>query len=420
MTCAALLVAVLLQAGAPIPSAPPATQAARTISDVRVHGNHTTPDATVLEIAGVKAGDPAAATTAGDVEGRLRKSGRFTRVDVIQRSRSLDGSDIAIVILVEEHIVVPIDMPGGAVVNTVRRIGTRPMFLPIVDFSDYGFSYGLRASFVNPVGRGSRVSVPFTWGATKRVAAEYEHRFGPAKRVRADASASWQRRENPFYAVDDTRREAAGGLAYEIARPLRATARGGLTDVTFGDAGDRFPWVSGELTLDTRLDPDLPRNAVYAGIRVERLAFDGYEPANRIRTDLRGYAGLIGQSIVAVRALHVMSSTPLPPFERALLGGASTVRGSEFGFATGDNMAVGSIELRLPISSPMSLGRLGLNVFVDAGAVYDRGTKVRDAIYQWGYGAGVFFSATVFKINLDVATNGDGRTRVHVASGFRF
>lgn len=392
----------------------------RTVSDVRVHGNHSTPDAIVLEIAGIKPGDPFADGTAREVEARLRKSGRFDRVEVLARSRSLDGSDLALVILIEEPAIVPVDMPGGAIVNTVRRAGVRPMFLPILDFSDYGFSYGLRASFVDVTGKGSRISVPFTWGANKRVAGEYEHRFGPGKRVRVDGAAAWMRRDNPFYDIEETRREATAGLSYEIARPLRATARAGLTDVSFGADEDRFPWVSGELTLDTRIDPNLPRQAVYASMRVERLAFDAYAPATRVRSDLRGYLGLIGQSVLAVRALHVMSDTPLPAFERALIGGASTVRGSEFGYASGDNMAVGSVEVRLPLNSPLNIGRLGMSVFADVGAAYDRGTALADADYRWGYGAGVFFSATVFRLNLDVATDGKGGARLHAASGFRF
>ena len=410
-----MIAALALVLAIAVPQAAP-----KTISGIRVHGNHSTPDATVLQLAGVKEGDPATDATVKDIKTRLEKSGRFDSVEVLARSRSLDGSDLSLVILIEEPVVVPIDMPGGAVVNTVRRVANRPLLLPILDFTDYGFSYGLRASYVNAVGRGSRISVPFTWGAQKRIAAEYEHRFGPGKRVRLDGTGSWLRRENPFYEIDDTRREASGGLSYEIARPLRASVRGGLTDVSFGDAGDRFPWVAAEATLDTRIDPELPREAVYGSVRWEHLAFDRYDAANRIRTDVRGYLGLLGQSVLAVRALHVMSDTTLPLFERALLGGASTLRGSEFGFATGDNMAAGSIELRLPISTPLSVARVGVNVFADVGAAYDRGISYRDAEYQWGYGAGAFFSATVFKLNLDVATDGKGHTRVHLASGFRF
>lgn len=415
----AIVAAIGLQAQ----TAPPDAQVAegRRISDVRVHGNHTTPDAVVIELAGVKTGDPAPPDTPKQIEARLRASGRFDDVEVLARSRTLDGSDMALVIIVREDYVVPIDTPGNAVAGVVRKIGNKPLFLPILDFSDYGFSYGARASFVDVAGRGSRISVPFTWGAEKRVAAEYEQVFGGVDRpFRADASASWRRRENPFYEIDDTRREASAGLAYQVARPLRASARAGVTGVSFDDADERFPWGAVELTLDTRIDPNLPREAVYASVRFEHLAFDRQPAANRVRTDLRGYLGLFGQSILAVRALHVMSDTALPAFERALVGGASTVRGSRFGFASGDNLAAGSIEVRMPVSSPLKVGRLGVSVFADVGAAYDRGTAIGDADYRWGYGAGAFFSATVFRFNLDVATDGRGGARVHAASGFRF
>lgn len=412
MIAALLLTAAFVQAASPA--------AARTIDGVRVHGNHSTPDTRVLELAGVKPGDPFTPTTREDIERRLRQSGQFDRVEVMTRSRSLDGSDLSILILVEEKFIVPLTVPGAGVVNPVRRIVNKPLFLPILDFSDYGFSYGARASLVNLTGRGSRLSFPFTWGAEKRAAAEYEYRFGPDRRVRIDGAASWLRRENPFYAVDDTRRGIAAGISYEIARPLRAGIRRGLTSVSFADLDDRFPWIAAEATLDTRIDPELPREAVYASLKWERLDFEHFDAANRLRTDLRGYLGLLGQSILAMRALHVMSDTALPPFERALIGGASTVRGSRFGYASGDNMAVGSIELRVPFSSPLSVGRVGFNVFADVGAAYDRGTAMADADYQWGYGAGLFFSATVFKLNLDIATDGEGHTRAHLASGFRF
>src|SRR5690606_35921253 len=240
----------------------------RVISDVRVHGNHSTPDAVVLEIAGINVGDTATPETPGLVETRLRRSGRFNDVEVLARSRTLDGSDMALVIIVREEYVLPIDEPGGGVARVARKIGNTPLFLPILDFGDYGFSYGLRASFVDVTGQGSRVSVPFTWGGEKRAAVEYTHRFGADGRVMADARASWQRLENPFYEIDDSRRTAEAGVSWQIARSLRAAAHAGVTDVSFDEIDERFPWGRASVTLDTRLDPSLPRNAVYASIGV--------------------------------------------------------------------------------------------------------------------------------------------------------
>ena len=71
-------------------------QPARTINEIRVHGNHSTPDARVLELAGAKPGDAFTGATVKAIEDRLRASGQFDRVDVVTRSRSLDGSDLSI------------------------------------------------------------------------------------------------------------------------------------------------------------------------------------------------------------------------------------------------------------------------------------------------------------------------------------
>ena len=57
------------------------------------------------------------------------------------------------------------------------------MFLPIVSYADgYGFTYGGRVSTVDLLGIGERLSVPLTWGGTRRAALEFERTFktGPA------------------------------------------------------------------------------------------------------------------------------------------------------------------------------------------------------------------------------------------------
>ncbi len=52
------------------------------VAEVRVHGNHTTPDADVLAIAGEVAGKPSTDALVAEVTARLEKSGRFEGVDV--------------------------------------------------------------------------------------------------------------------------------------------------------------------------------------------------------------------------------------------------------------------------------------------------------------------------------------------------
>jgi hemolysin activation/secretion protein len=98
----------------------------------------------------------------------------------------------------------------------------------------------------------------------------------------------------------------------------------------------------------------------------------------------------------------------------------ASLRGYRAGFAAGDNLAAASAELRIPLTSPLGIGRAGVSVFADAGTVYPYGNRLEDAVFSRGYGAGVFFSATVFKLNVDVAKRESGGGRVHVSSGFRF
>src|SRR5258707_11427964 len=73
------------------------------IVEIRVHGNHTTPDADVLAIAGLKLGDPATPERIAEAESRLLASRRFTTVEVRRRYQSIpDPSRILIVLLVDE------------------------------------------------------------------------------------------------------------------------------------------------------------------------------------------------------------------------------------------------------------------------------------------------------------------------------
>jgi len=141
---------------------------------------------------------------------------------------------------------------------------------------------------------------------------------------------------------------------------------------------------------------------------------------NRMQTDARGYVGLIGQSVVSVRARLDTSDGPLPSYEQWLLGGSSSLRGFKTASFAGDNRALAGVELRVPLSSPLGVTRLGLSTFVDSGTVYDHGVRLRDATFHHGAGAGVFLLAPFLQMNLDVAYGFDRGLRVHFTTGFQF
>ena len=89
----------------------------------------------------------------------------------------------------------------------------------------------------------------------------------------------------------------------------------------------------------------------------------------------------------------------------------ATLRGFAAGSEVGDTLAAGSVELLLPITSPLSFGKLGVSAFFDAGAVYDKGEHMVDQRFSRGAGGAVWFSAAFVRAYLAVAHGLGGSTR---------
>jgi outer membrane protein assembly factor BamA len=86
----------------------------------------------------------------------------------------------------------------------------------------------------------------------------------------------------------------------------------------------------------------------------------------------------------------------------------------------GDQLAAGSVELRVPVTSPLRLGLMGFSVFGDAGTVYGQDDRLRDARFRFGVGAGWYLRAPLVHLQVDVAHGIDRGTRAHVTAGLRF
>jgi hemolysin activation/secretion protein len=157
----------------------------------------------------------------------------------------------------------------------------------------------------------------------------------------------------------------------------------------------------------------LARNAVYARAVVEHLDFQGAGGLSRADLEASGYVGLIGQSILVIRAQQQTSSDPLPPYLKPMLGGMSSVRGFKTGYDVGDTLVAGSLEIRMPLTSPLKIAKLGVNAFADTGAVYDRGERLADQTFRQGFGVGVWLSATLLRMSLAVAHGVGSGTRAH-------
>jgi outer membrane protein assembly factor BamA len=396
-------------------------QVVETLGEVRVHGNHTTPDQDILALAGLVVGSVVTEQSLADATDKLRRSGRFADVEVRKRYRSIDNpADILVIVLVDEHAAVS---ETDLIPGPLKRMRSLGMWLPIIEYADgYGFTYGARISFVDTLGPRSRISVPLTWGGERRAALQADRAFdsGPFSRIEGGISIS--RRENPHYLVADTRQEARIRAERALTTWLRVGGGARVTNVEFGGASEQHAAPGLDVVVDTRVDPAYPRNAVHLVAGVEQLRFERSAHSVRSSAEFRGYLGLIGPGVLAVRATSIRASDPLPQYEQALLGGNTTVRGYELGYRASDNLAAVSAEVRWPITSPLNIGRLGLKGFVDAGTVYATGAKLGDQHFDRGIGAGVFFTATILRAGLDVAwpEKGHGGPRWHFGLGVTF
>src|SRR4029079_15741296 len=113
------------------------TAAAQTspgvVGEVRVHGNHTTPNADILAIVGDVVGKPATDALITEITKKLEKSGRFDGVEVRKRFRSIENpDDILLMVIVDEFPGIDeFDITGGKVPGPVGRFWGRGMVLPI-------------------------------------------------------------------------------------------------------------------------------------------------------------------------------------------------------------------------------------------------------------------------------------------------
>ncbi|HUR20996.1 MAG TPA: BamA/TamA family outer membrane protein [Vicinamibacterales bacterium] len=425
MTAIALVLGLALGlATSTAPQAPPA-QPAEIIAEIQVHGNHVTSDADLIAMAGITIGAPFTAETLAQVKAKLKAGGKFEDVDVLKRYASIaDPTKITVVIIVNEGAV-NIEFEKGAdgeEVAVVKRRGGfgNLMFLPILDAEDgYGLTYGVTASLADVAGKRSRLSFPLSWGGTRRAAVELEKNFVSGPLTRVEIGGAIQRRTNPAYDEHDGRRRA-WARAERALGYFRLGATAGWERVSFGPLKDDLKTAGGDITFDTRIDPTYPRNAVLATAGLERVSFKSGGTLQRTHLDGRGYLGLIKQSVLAVRVMREGANAPQPAYLRPLLGGWSNLRGFEAGAFVGDIVVAGSAELLVPLSSPLSVGRLGVSVFVDTGVAYDYGQRLKDQARQTGIGGSVWMTATVFRVSLSVAHGRGAGTRVNFGGGLTF
>jgi len=140
------------------------------------------------------------------------------------------------------------------------------------------------------LGAGERLSVPLTWGGTRRAALEVDRTFKRGPFTRLESSIAIWQRENPRFEIDDRRVEWRGRAERRLARFVKLGGLASRSSVSFGELDDDLWTVGADAALDTRADPNFPRNAVYLGTGWTGLHIrSAPERIDLYTTDARGY-----------------------------------------------------------------------------------------------------------------------------------
>jgi hypothetical protein len=291
------------------------------------------------------------------------------------------------------------------------------MFVPILAGQDgYGFAYGAQFAISGHRSQTRRLVFPLSWGGDKRAAVEYQQEFAQTFVPRVRTGVMIQRRTHPYFDEDADRQRAWLRTEWPLGRHVRTGVELAWQSSTLLDEQVDARSVGADVTVDTRLDPLMPRNAIYIRAGVQALRYSGVSPL-RSEVDANGYVGLVHGTVLALRVVREDFSRPAPEYYKSILGGSSNLRGLRAGYAIGDILTAGSAEVRVPLTSPLRAAHFGISAFMDAGTTYDDGQRLSDQKFSRGVGGGVWMTAPLFRASLMVGRGLGVSTRVHFAVG---
>ena len=411
-----LVLALALVGGRPADGLPLQDE---VIAEIQVHGNLVTTDAELRRLTGVEVGAPFEATTIDEVTARLEAAKRFDRVQVLKRFASIaDPSQIVLVVIVDDGRVKIVHTDDPEHPYRAEKNGwPRLMYAPIFNISDrYGVTYGVSVAVPDTFGKDSRLIFPFAWGGQKQAGIDFDKMRSSGWFNRIRGGVDWSRRTHPVY-DEEVDRESLSVRGEHWFRPqLRLGLTAGVEHDTFGLEQDTFGRAGVDFVVDTRVDPALPRNAVYG-----RAAWTHVQGGAITELDGRGYLGAIGQLILGVRAQRTDADPSIPVYLKPIFGGAANVRGFDAGTVVGDTLTATSVEAILPLTSAVRFFRVGVSAFADGGAV-SCGPELPPCDESWkrGVGGSVWVAATILRIDVAVAHGIGAATHVIVTGNVSF
>jgi len=144
----------------------------------------------------------------------------------------------------------------------MKRLGNALMASPSLEYVDATASLPRAVELRERARQGGHIAAPLTLGSTRQAGLELDKTFATASRGRLHGGYWIVSRENPGYDIRDLRSQFWAEGSRRFARVLNASTWAGWADVSFGDVHDQLVTGGASISLDTRVNPAFPRNAV--------------------------------------------------------------------------------------------------------------------------------------------------------------
>lgn len=181
-----------------------------------------------------------------------------------------------------------------------------------------------------------------------------------------------------------------------------------------------------EFTWDDRDLVAYPHRGILAAVWGKQTI--GNDPIHyrRYGIDVRSYLPFFRKTTLATRSALILSDGEIPLYDRTFFGYEERIRGRFYDKFEGENLAAGSIELRIPIKkiSYVDMSEyafpgfekyfqnlkygLSAGIFYDFGATWYQDDTLTDKDYLSGFGAGIHFHLPYIDLfRLEVAFDPD-------------
>ncbi|HZV12592.1 MAG TPA: POTRA domain-containing protein [Candidatus Kapabacteria bacterium] len=384
------------------------------LRDIKIYGNRITKDKIILHELPVHLGDTLTEEQVRESQQRVYNIGLFNSADVVLWNDTLTRSAIMYIVVSERWYIFP------QIILGVKDRGWTDIFTKGSKL--YG---GLAGVDYNFLGLNEKLYAGGVLGYDPWADLEYDRiALNRDQTLLLDLSLSTSRTLNQSdtlytqgLSFNEISYNATGQMHWRVNQRLTVSGTAGFQSLhlsnpnarlTLNPSGnDNSPLVSVSIAYDSRDVVEYPMFGTWFQMSLSRTGFDQYIHYENFSIDLRRYIPTWWGISFCFRAATTLSYDGTDPvYNHVFLGLNERVRGDFFTKREGEDLAIGSAEIRIPLLAPriykwstaprylpeqFTIWKFGIyaTLFADAGVPWFRDQRLADQQWSNGAGAGI-------------------------------